>query len=361
MGRWFGYRETYADLPRIWMTQELRDWFYALATVEAEIRRDIRRYEDEGLTPREFAVRIRTHPQMAVTAAAKMRDAVTVNVSYSGSRQQTILFNHTDAEWLEGNLRVTRDFLSALRSRGLGPTTPQSPREYGGRRLFLGASSTDVMDFLARYQFHERAFQLRSRLLNGYIRDQNAVGKLLRWNVAVIGHADVANGSIDLGTGEAVGVIQRSRMNMPDLGYANVKAIMSTVDRIVDCPQLTPEDIRGADDAKLAELRQDLIGDVGLLCIYPISKDSQPLKRAVPQVRNPRRQRIPLDAVEHVVGLGLIFPESSRDQLTPQSYVAADLARLAGAEGVELEDVDVDDVDRADEEAGSQEPGGGRS
>ena len=37
MGRWFGYRNHYADLPRIWMTDELSEWFSHLATVEAEI------------------------------------------------------------------------------------------------------------------------------------------------------------------------------------------------------------------------------------------------------------------------------------------------------------------------------------
>ena len=26
MGRWFGYRRGYEDLPRVWMTSELEDW-----------------------------------------------------------------------------------------------------------------------------------------------------------------------------------------------------------------------------------------------------------------------------------------------------------------------------------------------
>ena len=41
MGRWFGYRSGYEDLPRIWMTRELEEQFMALATVEAEIRDDV--------------------------------------------------------------------------------------------------------------------------------------------------------------------------------------------------------------------------------------------------------------------------------------------------------------------------------
>lgn len=37
MGRWFGYRPGYEDLPRIWMTHELKNQFYDLATVEADV------------------------------------------------------------------------------------------------------------------------------------------------------------------------------------------------------------------------------------------------------------------------------------------------------------------------------------
>ena len=74
MGRWFGYRSGYADLTRIWMTDEMREWFHHLATVEQEIRYDIERYESEHITPEELGVRIRTHPKLAITAAAKMQN-----------------------------------------------------------------------------------------------------------------------------------------------------------------------------------------------------------------------------------------------------------------------------------------------
>ena len=41
MGRWFGYRRGYEDLPRIWMPADLEQHFKDLATVEHEIRLDI--------------------------------------------------------------------------------------------------------------------------------------------------------------------------------------------------------------------------------------------------------------------------------------------------------------------------------
>ena len=65
MGRWFGYRRGYEDLPRIWTTNHLMQRFRALAAVESEIREDIDRYRLEKLTPMESAVRIRAIPGMA--------------------------------------------------------------------------------------------------------------------------------------------------------------------------------------------------------------------------------------------------------------------------------------------------------
>src|SRR5262249_28546547 len=39
MGRWFGYREDYVDLTRLWTTADLIDRFRDLATAEEDLRR----------------------------------------------------------------------------------------------------------------------------------------------------------------------------------------------------------------------------------------------------------------------------------------------------------------------------------
>ena len=52
MGRWFGYRPGYEDLPRIWMQDGLADDYKFLALVEEEIRQDMRHMERMKVTPR---------------------------------------------------------------------------------------------------------------------------------------------------------------------------------------------------------------------------------------------------------------------------------------------------------------------
>ena len=59
------------------MTAEMADWFRHLATVEREIRYDIERYETRAPDSDAFrSFESATHPQLAITAASKMRAAV---------------------------------------------------------------------------------------------------------------------------------------------------------------------------------------------------------------------------------------------------------------------------------------------
>ena len=130
MGRWFGYRNGYADLTRIWMTDEMREWFHHLATVEQEIRYDIERYETHHVTPDQLGVRIRTHPKLAITAAAKMRQARRAERPTPGRRIQTILFNHRDAGWLGANIEAARALIECADAATVtdGPTGHHGPR-----------------------------------------------------------------------------------------------------------------------------------------------------------------------------------------------------------------------------------------
>ena len=98
MGRRFGYRPGYGDLPRIWTTEDLAEDFRFLSTIEHELRSDIDRNRVEGVSPKELAVRIRLHPRTQVTASNKMKFAVASEASFSGQRPQTTYFNHRDRE-----------------------------------------------------------------------------------------------------------------------------------------------------------------------------------------------------------------------------------------------------------------------
>ncbi len=106
MGRWFGYRRGYEDLPRVWMTSELEDWFGSARTCRAR-GSDKRSLvtKGRGLRPSTSdADVLRTHPALAIIpAAAEMRSAVWAKVSFGGRLVQTITFEHRNPAVLAAN------------------------------------------------------------------------------------------------------------------------------------------------------------------------------------------------------------------------------------------------------------------
>ena len=84
MGRWFGYRDDYEDLCRVWMSDEAQGNYAYIAGVIVELRDDLKRMKRQGLTPREFGLRVRSHPSaLMVTARNKMRHATKVKFDMS--------------------------------------------------------------------------------------------------------------------------------------------------------------------------------------------------------------------------------------------------------------------------------------
>jgi Z1 domain len=326
MGRWFGFRNGYADLPRIWMTDELAEWFRHLATVETEMRRDIDIYMTEDETPLTFAVRLRTHPALRVTAAAKMRNAVKAASSYGGKRVQTHYF-HTDADWLGGNIAAARTLVAA--SAASAVKVDKRPEE--SRHVFHSVPYDLVIDFLSAYKFHEKSPENDAELLKGYIRKRVATaGSLRRWNVAIVGAP--GGGEFAFAPEVTVGRNTRARLAVtnPTPDFADIKTLMSRRDAAIDLVG----DTANLTEKGIMDLRRVQLPDTGLLVLYPIDKTSEPSPG--------KKLRAPLNAEEHVVGVGLVFPEPRDKDSTVETYISADLSN------VPMEEEDYSPVDSED-------------
>ena len=339
MGRWFGFRPGYEDLPRIWMTEKLKGQFRFLATVEEEIRTDVERYEQENLSPREFGVRIRCHPDLRITSPAKMKAVGTVSLSYSGERLQTFLFKHLDHEWLDKNLEAGRTLVeAALHSDS--PVNQESP----GRVVLEQVHADRVISFLESYEFHPDHARLRPDLLVDYIQNRREkANELDWWNVAIMGGAEshrmveqqrVELGRIDLGMGHPIPLINRAPLidSLPQ--RADIKALMSRPDRLVD----VDIDAAAIENLSQAQMQAKRPPDVGLLLLYPISKHSVPMG-----VSLKAGSRKPLEAADHVLGVGLVFPETLRAQDDHPSY-EYDYVSVTLPDDERIEE-EVDDVD----------------
>lgn len=289
MGRWFGYRPGYEDIPRIWMSEDLESSFRALATIEQEIREDVAQYAERKVSPLEFAVRVRSIPGMAITAATKMRAAIECDISYSGTHVQTIQFDHLNEAVARKNWNAAADLVSAAQT--LGRRTKDDDRI-----LFAGVPRNLVVQFLRNLHIETSRSDLRTDFLRGYINEES---DLAEWNLGVVTAGKGELSSLPLGGLGTVRTVSRSRLNTP-AWPANIKALMSRQDVMFDCPG-----IRFDSDSKwtnLKALRRTEVGDVPLLLIYPINQTSKPRSEG---------KRTALDAVADQIGIGIVFPGSS--------------------------------------------------
>lgn len=330
MGRWFGYRPGYGDLPRIWTTQQLADDFEFLADVEDAIRREVERYRTmDDATPANLPVRILLHPRMHITAPSKMQFAIRGDASYSGQRPQTTYFEHKNAKVINQNLAAARTLIKEAKDMGI----PEEPRE--SRVILREVPVALIRRFIESYSFHENS-EMTPELLTKYIDGQIAADALKSWNLVIMGRKPPCS-TEPLGLSAPSPLMTRSKLKRSSKSkLAVIGTLMSKPDRVADLIP-TPKVSRTTSDAELQSLR-DRDGH-GLLLLYPIDKDSQPKADA--------EHRVPLDADGHLLGVAFSFPQADPAS-EPDDTIQVDLSLLAGA----AED---DSADYEDEEGSRDE------
>jgi hypothetical protein len=325
MGRWFGYRQGYADLPRIWMTAELEGWFRHLATVEAQMRLDIDRYMTEDTDPMRFAVRLLSHPKMLITAKAKMKDARVATAAYGGELVETRYFKvgENDHGWLENNRDAAHRLVERSTRRGA-----RDPGVTGQRVLFTGVPQEVVREFLLSYEFHERSVDGERRRLLSYVDRRLRVGSLLEWDVAVIGNVRTDAREYTLAPDVTVRMPRRGRLDPAKVPLASgepadIKTLTGPRDETVDLDLSTATDSKRTTFNRLRRRQRD---GVGLLMLYPLDPTAVPTAEG----------RSAIGAtIDVVMGVALVFPEPGDDDLTEYEYYSA-----AITETIEQDDPD---------------------
>ena len=337
MGRWFGYRESYVDLTRLWTTDDLAGRFSSVALAEEELRREAERYQQEHLTPVDFGLKIRAHPAMLVTAANKMGAARQISQNYAGHLLQTITFRLEDRVWLQRNLDAARTFLASLGRPG---TIEDS------RYVWDGVNAREIDDFLAAYSIDPRSSFMDASAVRQYINQQRQQDELIRWKVGVISQAsarDVENLGIQGTRGVNTITRTRERSNPRSIGVlinpATAGGRAGAGDEEIGLTDGQIQRARanagaGAFRTLGKALRAERDRGEGLLLLYPISRFSSPRENSekrIPLFENPERDGCT------VVGIALVFPAS--DSAATIEYMSWIGWRVAGS-GMTGDDLD---------------------
>ncbi|HCG9859700.1 TPA: Z1 domain-containing protein [Vibrio parahaemolyticus] len=117
MGRWFGYRNGYEDLCRIWMPDDAIEWYAFIANAAEELHGELKIMEQAKATPEDFGLEVRSHPaSLLVTAKNKMGAGCEV-ITLVGLSNQFIETAKVSADStkLNANLAIAKNLVSNLK------------------------------------------------------------------------------------------------------------------------------------------------------------------------------------------------------------------------------------------------------
>lgn len=113
MGRWFGYRDGYQDLCRLWTSKESAGWYAHIAEATEELRMEIRMMADQGRRPDEFGLKVRSSEDALLIATAKNKMKSTQKLalkrSLNGQMIETPILS-SKIEELQANNAIIEDW-----------------------------------------------------------------------------------------------------------------------------------------------------------------------------------------------------------------------------------------------------------
>ncbi len=327
MGRWFGYKEKYIDVCRLYTTAELLEWFTHIAAASEELQSEFQHMVNVGATPKDYGLKVRSHSAMLVTSAVKMRNGTEMRLSFSGDISETIIFKR-DPKWLASNFGAIESWLASL-----GPCDAAGSKA-GGYTWHIAAPA--VLDLLGRYKSHEDARRADTELLARYIKAQTKNDELIDWTIRLVSSGLAEAGQKNI-RGLDVGLVRRAPFPEEQRNDRyTIRRLVSPTDEQID---LSDEEMAFAVALAVAnwhidkrpskakepptapggkDIRQSRPKKRGMLLIYPLDPQHAGLPEGSPPV----------------IGLAISFPKS--DTATEVTYTVNNVFTTRGGDNDSL-------------------------
>ncbi len=178
MGRWFGYRDGYSDLCRVYMTEEAIEWYGYIAEVVEELKEELKIMEYYKRSPKDYGLKIKDHPaSLIITARNKMysaKDAL-VEVCYSNKLIETRVLSNQE-KVITHNLGILKSTITSL-----GIPTVDNPNNF----LWENVKADKVLAFVNSFKNHILNQTTDTNALSSYI-EKGKKEELNSWDVALI-------------------------------------------------------------------------------------------------------------------------------------------------------------------------------
>ena len=147
MCRWFGYRESYKDLCKLYLPSESIEWYAHISEVIDELYQELAVMAAREERPKYFGLKVREHPgAMLVTALNKIGagKSSTISMSLWGQISRRFKFKPCHKTNLQ-NVTYAKKFLEKICTN---PSHKTSNFEDGGSLVVSNVSYQNIIDFI---------------------------------------------------------------------------------------------------------------------------------------------------------------------------------------------------------------------
>lgn len=210
MGRWFGYRDGYEDLCRIYMPKEAKDWYKSVTEATNELIADFQRMARSNATPKNFGLRVKQNPfKLLITAKNKMWSGTPIRekIDLSGYYRETMRV-FVSPEELAHNQKVFYNTIGKLQAlKRL--TRSNDSKGY----LWSNVSADIVLNFVGEYKNHDGSIDTQMPSVHRFISHIKEKDGLDSWDVLLISldELQVKNVAIELPIENSIRIIPPMR------------------------------------------------------------------------------------------------------------------------------------------------------
>lgn len=319
MGRWFGYREGYLDLCRIYTTTGLIDAYRKIALATVELKQEFDYMHSLGERPENWGLKIRSHPKiLMVTGYGKSHWSTKAKITFDARLLQTHNTIIRKEDCLINKNVIEDCFVNKYEFKMNDNNTAY---------LNHNIKSEDIIRFANEFKL---GFSIawKPAILSKYIKNRNDRDQLTDWTVGILSSKDkTLDGKerplIDIGNIRGIIATNRNGQISKGKNYVSMdKAVLSGSHEWLDWPigydtENKKDLMNDKGKPNGVKIRENRKQSRGLLLIYPLFGKT----RSENELLDPESdESYGLDPSFNVFGAVFSFP-GSKDSVNEIEYV----------------------------------------